>query len=112
MAKYVSFFTYTSGAGARMIQGPGDRTATIRQVADSLGGSVECVYWMFGTHDGMVIIDVPGPVSAAAMSVTAGSSGAFKTLQTHELLTQEQLSQVLSRSKDATPAYRPPGRQS
>jgi uncharacterized protein with GYD domain len=49
MAKYVSFFTYTSDAWARMTQHPGDRTATIRQVADSLGGFVECVYWMFGT---------------------------------------------------------------
>ena len=41
MAKYVSFFTYTSDAWARMIQRPGDRTTTIRQVADSLGGSVD-----------------------------------------------------------------------
>ena len=99
MAKYVSFFTYTSDAWARMIQSPGDRTAAIRQVAESLGGSVECVYWMFGTYDGMVIIDVPDSISAAAMSVTAGSAGAFKTMETHELLTQEQLSQVLSRSR-------------
>ena len=75
------------------------------------GRSVECVYWMFGTHDGMVIIDVPDSVSAAAMSITAGSSGAFKTMETHELLTQEQLGQVLSRSKDATQAYQPPGQQ-
>jgi uncharacterized protein with GYD domain len=94
-----------------MTQSPGDRTATIRQVADSLGGSVECVYWMFGTHDGMVITDFPDSISAAGMSVTAGSSGAFKTLETHELLTQEQLGQVLSRSKGATQAYQPPGQQ-
>ena len=112
MAKYVSFFTYTSNAWARMIQSPGDRTATIRQVADSLGGSVECVYWMFGTHDGMVIINVPDSISGAAMSITATSSGAFKTVETHELLTQEQLGQVLSRSKDATQVYQPPGQQS
>jgi len=111
MAKYVSFFTYTSDAWARMTQSPGDRTATIRQVADSLGGSVECVYWMFGTHDGMVIIDVPDLISAAAMSIAAGSSGAFKTVETHELLTQEQLGQVLSRSRDATQAFQPPGQQ-
>ena len=111
MAKYVTFFTYTSDAWARMIQSPGDRTATIRQVADSLGGSVECVYWLFGTHDGMVIADFPDSISAAGMSVTAGSSGAFKTLETHELLTQEQLGQVLSRSKGATQAYQPPGQQ-
>ena len=31
MAKYVTFFTYTSEAWARMIQNPGDRTATVRQ---------------------------------------------------------------------------------
>ena len=68
MAKYMSFFTYTSDAWARMIQSPGDRSATIRQVADSLGGSVECVYWMFGTHDWMVIIDVPDSISSAGIA--------------------------------------------
>jgi uncharacterized protein with GYD domain len=112
MAKYVSFFTYTSEAWARMIQNPGDRTAAVRQLADSLGGSIECVYWMFGTHDGMVISDVPDSISAAAVSIAVGSTGALKNLETHELLTQEQLSQALARSKDAAQAYQPPGQQS
>ncbi len=112
MAKYVTFFTYTSDTWARMIQSPGDRTAAIRQLTDSLGGSVECIYWMFGTHDGMVIADMPDSISAAVLSVTVGSTGAFKSLESHELLTQEQLSQALSRSKDSTQAYQPPGQQS
>ena len=111
MAKYVTFFTYTSEAWARMIQNPGDRSAAVRQLADSLGGSVECLYWTFGTHDGLVITDAADSISAAALSVTVGTTGAFKNLETHELLTQEQLSQVLARSKDATQAYRPPGQQ-
>ena len=111
MAKYVTFFTYTSEAWARMIQNPGDRTATLRRLAESLGGSVECVYWMLGGYDGIVILDVPDSISVAALSITVGSTGAFKNLQTHELLTQEQLGQVLSRSKDATHAYQPPGQQ-
>lgn len=112
MAKYVIFFTYTSEAWARMVQSPGDRTAVVRQLADALGGSVECLYWMFGTHDGLGIIDAPDSTSAAALSLTIGSSGAFKNLETHELLNQEQLNQALSRSKDATHAYQPPGQQS
>jgi hypothetical protein len=37
MAKYVSFFTYTSDAWARMIHSPGDRSAAIRQVARLAG---------------------------------------------------------------------------
>ncbi len=111
MAKYVTFFTYTSEAWARMIQSPGDRTAAVRQLIDSLGGSVESIYWMFGPHDGLVISDASDSISAAALSVTVGSTGSFKHLETHELLNQEQLSQVLSRSKDATQAYQPPGQQ-
>ena len=111
MAKYVSFFTYTSEAWARMIQSPSDRAATVRQVADSVGGSVECVYWMFGAQDGLVIFDVPNSVSAAVVLVAVGSTGSFKSLETHELLSQEQLSQVLSRSKAAAQVYQAPGQQ-
>jgi uncharacterized protein with GYD domain len=95
MAKYAIFFTYTSEAWARMIQSPGDRTAAVRQLTDSVGGSVECVYWMFGAQDGLVIFDAPDSVGAAALSVAVGSTGSFKSLETHELLSQEQLSQVL-----------------
>ncbi len=111
MAKYVVFFTYSSETWARMIQSPGDRTAAVRQLADSVGGSVECLYWMFGTYDGLGIFEAPDSVGAAALSVTIGSTGAFKNVETHELLTQEQLGQVLARSKDATQAYQAPGQQ-
>jgi uncharacterized protein with GYD domain len=111
VAKYVFFFTYTSEAWARMIQSPGDRSAVVRQLVDSLGGSHESIYWMTGAHDGLLIADFPGSVDAAALSVTVGSTGAFKTLETHELFNQEQLGQVLSRAKNATGAYQPPGQQ-
>ena len=111
MAKYVTFFTYTSEAWAGMIQSPGDRTAAVRQLTDSVGGSVECVYWMFGAQDGLLIYDVPDSVSAAALIVAVGSRGSFRSLETHELLSQEQLSQVLSRSKAAAQVYQAPGQQ-
>ena len=68
-------------------------------------------YWMSGAHDGMVIADLPDSVSGAALSAIVGSTGTFKNLESHELLTQEQLGQVLSRSKGATQAYQPPGQQ-
>jgi hypothetical protein len=63
---------------------------------------------MFGPHDGLFISDAPDSISAAALSVTVRSTGFFKHLETRELLNQEQLSQVLSPSKDATQAYQPP----
>jgi uncharacterized protein with GYD domain len=111
MAKYAIFFTYSSDTWARMIKNPGDRTAAVRQLADSVGGSLESAYWMFGAHDGFVVVDVLDSVRAAALSVAVGSTGSFKDLETHELFTQDQLGQMLSHAKDATQAYQPPGQQ-
>jgi uncharacterized protein with GYD domain len=94
-----------------MINNPGDRTAAVRQLTDSVGGSLESAYWMFGAHDGIVIVDVPDSVRAAAVSVAVGSTGSFKHLETHELLTQDQLGQVLSHARNAAQAYQAPGQQ-
>jgi len=111
MPKYAIFFTYSSDTWARMIKSPGDRAAAVRQLAGSVGGSLESLYWMFGAYDGIAVADVPDSVSAAAISVAVGSTGALKHLETHELFTQDQLSQMLSRAKDAAQAYQPPGQQ-
>ncbi len=109
MAKYAVFFSYTSEAWARLIQSPSDRTVAVRQLTSSVDGSFDSMYWMTGSHDGFAIIDTPGSISAAAVSVAVNSTGAFKNVETQELLTQEQLSQVLSRAKAATQAYQAPG---
>ena len=112
MPKYASFFTYSSATWARTIDAPGDRAAALRQVLDSVGGSLESIYWMFGAYDGIVIFDVPDALSAAAVSLAAGSSGAFKHLETHELFTQEQLSETLGAGQEheaRVPAARPAG---
>ncbi len=111
MAKYAFFFSYSSDAWARMIKSPGDRTAAVRQLADSLGGSLESMYWMFGPYDGIVIADVPDSVGAAALSVAVTSTGSFKQVETHELFTQEQLGQLLSRAMEGTQGYQAPGQQ-
>ena len=56
----------------------------MRQLIGSLGGSFESIYWM-GAYDGLLIADFPDSVGAAALSITVGSTGAFKPLETHEL---------------------------
>jgi uncharacterized protein with GYD domain len=111
MTKYAFFFSYTSDSWARMISTPGDRTAAVRQVLGSLGGSLECIYWMFGAHDGFVIADLPDSVSTAAVSIAAASSGAFSHNETHELLTQEQLGSALERASTPAHVFQPPGQQ-
>ena len=83
----------------------------MRQLADSMGGTLESIYWMSGPYDGFDIIDVPDSVSAAALSVTLTSSGAFKHVQTHELLSEQQMGQALEKGRNSSQAYRAPGKQ-
>jgi len=111
MARYASFFSYSSETWARMINAPGDRTAAVRQVLDSVGGSLESIHWMFGPHDGIAIFDVPDSVRAAAVSIAVSSTGAFKHMETHELFTQDQLGETLGQASNMTQAYQRPGQQ-
>jgi uncharacterized protein with GYD domain len=110
MAKYAFFFGYSAASWARMISAPGDRTAAVRRMLDSVGGSLESVYWMFGGHDGFVIADIPDSVAAATVSVAAASTGAFDHSVTHELLTQEQLEQALRQAQKSAREFPAPAR--
>jgi hypothetical protein len=65
---------------------------------------------MFGTHDGIAIFDVPDSVSAAGISIGVTSTAAFAHVQTHKLVTQEQLGRALQQASNSTQAYQPPRR--
>jgi uncharacterized protein with GYD domain len=106
---YIVLFSYTGPAWQRMLQTPGDRTAAISAAATAVGASVQSVRWMLGPYDGLVLLDAPDSVTAAAVSVTAMSTGSFAAVQTHELFSQDQLQALLGRAADATRDYTPPG---
>ena len=109
MAKYAMFFSYTSETWARLLDHPEDRAAVARHVAESAGGTLETIYWMLGDRDGLAIVDAPDSVTAAAVSLAVTSSGAFKHNETRELLTQDQLTAALTRARQLTAEFRPPG---
>jgi uncharacterized protein with GYD domain len=108
MPKYALLFTYTSDAWDAMIDKPRDRAAQARAVVEAVDGTMEAIYWMFGPHDGLCIFDAPSPIRAGAVSLAVGSTGSFKQLETHELLTQEQLSDMLESARDCRRRYQPP----
>jgi uncharacterized protein with GYD domain len=92
-----------------MLKKPGDWAAAVRDLASSVGGSVESLYFMFGDRDGFVILDAPDAVAAAAVSVAVSSTGAFSHLETRQLVAPEDLPSVLEKAATAKEAYRPPG---
>jgi uncharacterized protein with GYD domain len=110
MPKYLANFTYSSGSWARLINTPEDRTAAAKKVVEALGGTLECIYWqMDSEEDGLAIANFPDSISASAVQTAINKTGAFKTVDTHELLTSDQLRERLILAKDATRVYDVPG---
>ena len=48
------FFNYTAETWSKMISTPSDRLAAVRDMAQTVGGDVESLYFMFGAKDGLL----------------------------------------------------------
>ena len=109
MPKYLAVGEYTAGTWARLMRSMDDRVSIGRELAESLGGSLESLYWEIGTRSVYAIFNEPDSVSVAAAAATMTQSGAFKCVDVHELLTQEQLNDALVIAKDVSQVYKVPG---
>lgn len=106
MPKFITFFSYTGEAAKAMINKPTDRSAAARGIVESLGGSMEAFYWMQGKHDGFIIATLPDSVSASALSMAVGASGAVTGLQSHQIYDRDEQAAIVKAAKSAT--YKPP----
>ena len=109
MPKFIVVGSYSSGSWARMMRCMDDRITAVRGFAGALGGSLECIYWEVSTRSAYAIAEFPDSASAAAATAVLTKTGAFKNVETHELLTQEQLGDVLALAGDVSSAYHVPG---
>ncbi|WP_369268919.1 GYD domain-containing protein [Streptomyces sp. R11] len=106
MPKYLIQATYTpEGTKGLLKEGASGRRAAVEQVVTGLGGTVEAMYFAFGEHDFVCIVDFPDPVSMAAVSLTVKASGALHTRAT-PLLTLEEIDEAARRQVP----FRAPGR--
>src|SRR5260370_35975879 len=103
MPKYIAVGSYSSGSWARLMRRMDDRIAAARTVAETLGGSVDCIYWEISTRSVYAIVDMPDSAAMAAATAVITQTGAFKTVDSTELPPQEQLSNVLAVARDGSP---------
>jgi uncharacterized protein with GYD domain len=105
MPKYLIEASYTSEGvkGLQSAGGSGRRDAVVAAL-ESLGGSLESLYFGFGDHDVYATIDLPDNESAAALAISVNASGGA-VAKTIVLLTAEEVDAAAERSV----GYRPPG---
>jgi uncharacterized protein with GYD domain len=106
MPKYLLKVSYTADGAKGLIKDGGSRRREAAQgLVRSVGGSMEAVYYAFGSTDVYAIVDVPDAASAAAMSIALAASGSV-TGELTVLLTAEEIDAAAKKS----PSYMAPGR--
>jgi uncharacterized protein with GYD domain len=108
MAKYLIEAAYShEGLKGLVKDGGSGRRAAVDAATKALGGRVEAMYWGFGTSDVYAIMDAPDNVSAAALALAIGVTGALAHYKTTVLLTAADVDQAAKKS--AGLGFRPPG---
>lgn len=109
MGRFLIQATYTSGAWARMLKIADDRTTAVSDLMESVGGSLEVMYWDVERTTAFVIAYLPDSVAAAAVVTAVTQTGSFTSISAHELLDREQLQDALLLARDSSAVYRVPG---
>jgi uncharacterized protein with GYD domain len=105
MAKYLIHGNYIDeGIQGLIKDGGSSRRDSITKLVESVGGSLESIYYAFGDTDVYVVIDLPDNVTAAGLSLVTNASGAVAVSVT-VLLTPEEMDAAAQMTLD----YSPPG---
>jgi uncharacterized protein with GYD domain len=108
MPSYAVFFTFRPEAVKALVDKPSDRAAAVRSLCESAGGSMESYQLMLGSaFDGFTVVTAPDTRTMTAVSLAVTGTGAFSHLETHELVSSEDLSGILARASGLT--YSAPG---
>ncbi len=105
MPKYLVQANYVGeGVKGLLKDGGSNRKEAVQTLINSMGGSLECMYYAFGETDLYVIADMPDNPSMAATALMVGSSGAV-AIKTTVLMTPEEIDEASKK----TPIYSAPG---
>jgi uncharacterized protein with GYD domain len=99
-------FGYTPLGWAALVKSPQSRLQALAPVVERLGGKIINGWMQFGEYDVLLVCQMPGHVSAAALSIAVSAGGAVKDVKTTPLLTFDE--GVESLRKAAGAQYEPP----
>jgi len=106
MPMYLVQASYSSQATAAMIKNPQDRAAAVKPMIERMGGKLHGLWLAFGEYDVVAIAELPDNVSATALSMAIGASGALGSYRTTPLLTMAEAMEAMKKAGAA--GYQPP----
>jgi uncharacterized protein with GYD domain len=108
MSFYLYQLSYTQEAVKAMIANPSDRKAAAAKLMEALGGKLHHLFFAFGTHDVICLIEAPDDKAAAAGAMAVAATGTVSAFSTVKLMTVEDSMAAMKMAGKATGSYKPP----
>lgn len=105
MPKYLVTGEYIGdGIAGLLKEGGTGRRAAVKALVKSVGGKVDAMYYGTNGTDVILLVDLPGDETAAAVCLTVNSTGSV-SIDATRVLTPEELDAAVKKA----PKYRAPG---
>ena len=108
MAQYLIEVAYTPESWAKQIRDQANVIERIGPLVESCGGRIESLFYAFGEHDLVGLVDFSSPEGAAAFSLAATAGGSVKRIKTTSLVSVEQGITAMKRAAEVDRNYHPP----
>ena len=108
MPFYLYQLTYTPEAVKALVATPSDREAAARKLIEALGGKLHHLFFAFGQHDVICLIEGPDDKMMAAGAMAVAASGTVSSSSTVKLMTAAEAMTAMQTAGKAIGSYRPP----
>ena len=108
MPYYLTQVGYTPESWAAQMKRQQDVRERVGPAAEALGGRLDSVFYAFGEHDLVAIVEFPNDAAVAAWSIATSAGGALRSLKTTPLISVEDGLGALRDASKVTEAYRAP----
>lgn len=108
MAFYLYQLTYTPEAFKAMVAKPSDREAAAAKLIEAMGGKLHHLFFAFGGHDVICLIEGPDDTFMAAGAMAVAASGTVSSASTIKLMTSKDAMKAMKMAGKATGSYKPP----
>jgi uncharacterized protein with GYD domain len=108
MALYMYQAAYTPESWAAQLKNPQNRVEAVgRAVCEAVGGKFVGGWLCFGEYDLVIVADVPGIESMAAIALAVAAGGAIKASKTTALMSGAEGVNAMKKAEAVAKAYRP-----
>jgi uncharacterized protein with GYD domain len=108
MSFYLYQMSYTADAVKALVANPSDREAAARKLIEGLGGKLHHLFFAFGQHDVICLVEGPDDQMMAAGAMAVAASGAASSSSTVKLMTAAEAMGAMQKAGKAIGSYRPP----